>query len=350
MKKNLLFLLLCFAGAIALRAQLGGQRVFSFLQLSPSARITALGGSLIATIDDDVNLAYANPALLNPTMHQQIAFSHNFHFAGIQNGYAAYAQHFSQLQTTFHLGAQYVSYGELEARNEFNELEGTFKASDYALALGASRQVDERLTLGANMKLLTSQLDIYSSVALAADVAAIYYDTANRFNATIVFKNIGRQLTPFREGNFEALPFEIQVGISKRLRYMPFRFSVIYHNLQRWNVLYDDPNRERRSIFLGDAPTEQSRFAIFADNLFRHFVFNGEFLFGARENFRLRVGYNHLLRREMQVENFGSLAGFSFGAGIKVNRFRLDYGRMIYHIAGGVNHLSIQTNFQEFKK
>lgn len=347
MQHILLFVFLISAGNLL--AQLGGQRAFSFLNLSPSARITALGGNLITVVDDDVNLAYANPALLNPLMHQQITFSHNFHLAEIQNGYAAYANYFPKLKTTFHAGVQYVNYGEIEARNEFNTVEGTFKPSENAFTIGAARQVDERLSVGANLKLLTSRLDVFSSLGLAADVAAAYADTANRFTATIVFKNIGTQLTPYREGNFEPLPFEIQVGISKRLRYLPFRFSIIYHNLQRWNVIFDDPNREDNDIFFGET-TERSELSVFADNLFRHFIFNGEFLFGQKENFRMRIGYNHLLRKEMTVESFGSLAGFSFGAGIKINRFRIDYGRMIYHIAGGINHLSIQTNFREFRR
>lgn len=347
MKHILLFVFLISAGNLL--AQLGGQRAFSFLNLSPSARITALGGNLITVVDDDANLAYANPALLNPLMHQQITFSHNFHLAKIQNGYAAYANYFPKLKTTFHAGVQYVNYGEIEARNEFNTVEGTFKPSENAFTIGAARQVDERLSVGANLKLLTSRLDVFSSLGLAADVAAAYADTANRFTATIVFKNIGTQLTPYREGNFEPLPFEIQVGISKRLRYLPFRFSIIYQNLQRWNVIFDDPNREDNDIFFGET-TERSELSVFADNLFRHFIFNGEFLFGQKENFRMRIGYNHLLRKEMTVESFGSLAGFSFGAGIKINRFRIDYGRMIYHIAGGINHLSIQTNFREFRR
>ncbi len=349
MPKSLLILLAGLLLSANSFAQLGGQHTFSFLNLSPSARVSALGGNLITVIDDDVNLAYANPALLNTAMHHQLAFNHNFHLGRIQNGYAAFGNHLPSINTTFHLGMQYVNYGELEARNELGELEGNFKAAEYALALGAARRIDERITIGANVKMITSQLDVFSSIGLSTDIAAIYADTANRLTATVVFRNMGTQITPYRDGNFEPLPFEIQVGISKRLKYLPFRFSIIYHNLQRWNIIYDDPNRERNPLFIGQ-DNDQSRFELIMDNLVRHFIFNGEFLFGAKENFRLRVGYNHFLRKEMTVESFGSLAGFSFGAGVKVNRFRLDYGRAIYHIAGGLNHLSIQTNLSEFRK
>ncbi len=331
-------------------AQLGGQTTFAFLNLSPSARVSGLGGSLITVVDDDVNLAYANPALLNPLMHQQISFQHNFHLGGIQNGYAAYAQYFGGLKMTFHAGIQYVNYGDLKQTNEFGEVEGTFQANENAFALGASRPLDERLTVGANVKMITSRLETYNSIGFSSDIAAVYADTASRFVATIVFKNVGSQVSTYREGNFEPLPFDIQVGVSKKLRYLPFRFSIIYHNLQDWNIRYNDPNREDQPLFFGEDNTGDSKSSIFIDNLFRHFIFNGELLMGAKENFRLRLGYNHFLRRELSVDNLGSLSGFSFGAGIKINRFRIDYGRTIYHIAGGLNHIGIQTNFKEFRR
>lgn len=350
MKKAILFFALIFNYFQISFAQLGGQHTFAFLNLSPSARVSGLAGNLITVVDDDVNLAYANPALLNPLMHQQISFQHNFHLGKIQNGYASYAQYFDGLKMTFHAGIQYVDYGELQQTNEFGDVEGTFQANENAFVLGASRPIDERLTIGANVKFITSRLETYNSIGFSSDVAAVYADTANRFTATLVFKNVGSQISTYTENNFEPLPFDIQVGISKRLKYLPFRFSIIYHNLQDWNIRYNDPNREDEPIFFGEDNTGDSKSSIFIDNLFRHFIFNGELLIGAKENFRLRLGYNHFLRRELTVNNLGSLAGFSFGVGFKINRFRIDYGRTIYHIAGGLNHIGIATNFKEFRR
>lgn len=353
MKKLLRYLFFCFSFLWGLNGYSqvnGGDNVFELLNLPTSARITGLGGNLITVIDDDVNLAYANPSLLNPEMHQQLAFSHNFHLNSVKHGYAAYGQYIPSLQTTFHAGVQYVGYGEMEQTDELGQVLGTFKANDYAVTIGAGRKIDERLHIGANLKFLSSQLESYSSIGLAADLGAAYRDTSGLFVATVVARNIGTQLTTFTEDNREPLPFEIQLGLSKRLRHLPFRFSVIYRYLDRWNISYDDPNTRETEFLFGEAPAERSDAAVFIDNLFRHFVFNGEFLFGKQDNFRLRIGYNHLLRKELTVENFGSLAGFSFGAGVKIKQFRLEYGHQVYHIAGGVNHLSISTSLQEFRR
>lgn len=349
MRRFLLPTILFCLTAAPIFAQLGGQATYEFLNMAPSARVSALGGNLITVRDDDVNLAYANPAMLNAQVHQQIGFNHNFHFGDISHGYVAYGHHLQKPAVSLHAGVQYVNYGTFDLTNNLGEVEGDFKASEYALVLGAAKMVDERLALGANVKMISSQLESYTSFGITTDLAAMYVDTARSFNVSVVLRNVGTQLSTYREENYEPLPFDLQVGLSKKLRYLPFRFSIIYHHLNRWNVIYDDPSRENNTINFGEVDTERSPTSIWIDNFFRHLIFNGEFLIGKKENFRMRFGYNHFLRQELSVENFRSLAGFSFGLGVKINRFRLDYGRTNYHLAGGINHLSIATNLQEFK-
>ena len=65
-------------------------------------------------------------------------------------------------------------------------------------------------------------------------------------------------------------------------------------------------------------------------------------------NRKSRWRYNHLRKRELTVRNYRSLAGFSGGVGIKINRFRVDFGYASYHLAGGVVHLGIGTNLKDF--
>lgn len=349
--KHLPILLFTLFFAHIASAQLGGRYTYTFLNMPASARVSALGGNLITVADDDVNLAYANPALLNASMHQQIGFNHGFLPAGIQYGYAAYGHHLGNIRSTLHGGVQYIQYGNLEARNELNEVEGDFKAAEYAVTAGIGFQAYDRLTLGANIKWISSTLASYSSMGLTTDLAAAYADTSGKTIITFLIKNLGAQLSTYSPGNREPLPFEMQLGISRRLRYLPFRFSVIYQYFDRWNITYDDPaNQDDETTSFGEVIEEPSEAAIFFDNLFRHLVFNGEFLLGKKENLRLRFGYNHLLKKEMTVNNYRSLAGFTFGFGVKINRFRLDYGRTNYHLGGGANHLSISTNLREFKK
>jgi len=326
----------------------GGHHVFQFLNLSSSARVTGLGGNLITVIDDDVTLAFANPALLNPSMSGQISFGNNFYLSDINHGYVSYGHYSEKWDLTWHGGLHYISYGDFKATDEIGNVTGKFNAGEYAFTVGAGKQLYERLSVGANLKFITSNFESYNSTGISTDIAAIFHDTARQFNITLVMKNIGTQLSTYTPGNHEPIPFEIQAGLSKRLRYLPFRFSIIYRYLDKWNILYDDPNSQEDLFFFGDGQASSKN--DFVDNLARHLIFNGEFLFGRKDNFRVRVGYNHLTRKEMTVRNLRSLAGFSFGVGMKINRFRIDFGRGITQLGAGQTHLSISTNFKEFTK
>lgn len=345
----LLFTLIFLVGKTD--AQVGGNHIYEFLNLSNSARVTGLGGNLITVKDDDIALAYSNPAVLNPKMHQAISFNHNFHVSDISNGYVAYGHYMDKWKATVHGGLQYITYGEFDLTDDIGNINGTFKVAEYALTMGGGKQLYENLSVGANLKVISSQFESYTSFGITTDFAAYYSDTTGRFGATLLFKNVGFQLSAYEDKNRESLPFDIQLGISKRLKHLPFRLSIIAHNLQRWNITYDDPNQVESVFLIGDGnQNTENKFKDRVDNFFRHIIFNGEFLFGKAEVMRLRIGYNHFMRRELSVTNFRSKSGFSFGFGLKIKRFRIDYGRGVYHFVGGLNHLSISTNLKEFRR
>lgn len=344
--------LLLLAGTLLcltpIRAQIGGVSAYEFLNLPNSAAVAGLGGHHISLRDDDLTLAARNPALLNREMHGHLSVSHAFVPAGISNSYLAYGRHREDLGTTFQAGLQYVGYGgDLVRRDATGQDLGTFSASDYALSLGAAREIEERLSVGVNMKLIASQLAGYGSLGIGFDAGVFYRDTSGRFGITLLARNFGRQLTRYADdGLREPMPFELQVGITRELKYVPFRFSLVYRFLDRWNILYDNPNRvDDFALILGEGSTDRERGAgaVFFDNLARHFVLNGELLIGKQRNLSVRVGYNHGLRRELRLVDFRSGAGYSFGFGWRTKRFRIGYGRTTYHLGGGVNQLSLGT-------
>lgn len=337
--------------AQAASAQLGGNYIFQFLQLSPSARVTALGGSLITIRENDISLAYQNPALLNPSMHNAISFSQDIHPAGIGFGNLAYGYHAEPWKTTFQGGVQYVSYGSMKETTPEGNIIGDFRASEYAITLGAGHAVSDQLNIGANMKTILSYMGPYSSAGMSFDLGISYLDTAKQFSAGLVFKNMGFQFTPYySQGSRELLPFEIQLGISQKLKYLPLRFSIIGQQLQRWNIRYDDPAlRDANNLFASTDTTTTNSFGKGVDNFFRHFIFNAELLLGKTEAFRIRVGYNHLRGAELRVSGLRSLGGFTAGVGIKVSKFRIDYGFGSYHFAGTAHHFTLSTNISEWR-
>lgn len=326
----------------------GGKHVFSYLSLPQSARITGLGGAQIAVLDDDPVFAAANPAALNKAMSGRLAFNHNFFLGGISHGYAAYVQHLPHWGFTVQGGIQYMNYGEMKRADEYGDVQGAFKAGETAFTLGAARPLSTRFSLGINARMAFSRLDTYRSSAILADAGLMYADTAKRLTLALVLRNAGTQMVSY-SGARESLPFDLQIGFSKRLKHLPFRFGIVAHHLHQWDIRYNDPSLKDDDILLfGEEQPTENKASAAIDNFFRHLVFNGEFLLGKNEGFRIRLGYNHLLKRELSVRNYRSLAGFSGGVGIKIKRFRVDFGYGAYHLAGGVAHLGVGTNLRNF--
>jgi hypothetical protein len=341
--KTYIFLIFC---GCSLSAQSGVGYVYDFLSLPSSPRETALGGGLISIADEDQALAFSNPALLNGKMNNGLAFSHNFLFDGISNGYFSYSRAVERWGIHTHGGVKYVNYGDFKSADIYGNQDGTFSANELALFIGASKAVNERITIGSNLKLIRSQLAGYNSTGIAGDIGFLYQDD-NNFSIGFTAKNVGVELSTYDDTQ-ETAPFDIQLGISKKLAHLPFRFSVLFHQLNRWNLKYKSPLNEDTDIF-GNVLTS-SALSQEIDNFFRHVIFNGELLIGKGEIFRLRIGYNHLRKKELSVSGFRSLGGFSFGFGVKVAKFRLDYGVGHYHLAGAANHISLSMDLDDFFK
>ncbi len=331
-----------------IQAQVGGRSVYSFLNLPASARITANGGNLITVSDHDVALAFHNPSLLNYAMNNRASASTSAYYGGINFGNFSYARQVKEL-AMFHWGVHYDTYGKFTGADETGAVTGEFRANDIALYAGASRAYKEKYNYGVNVKLLSSNYESYNSFGIATDWAAAYNDTAKQFTASLLIKNIGFQFKPFIPGNRDPLPFEVQIGFSKRLKHVPFRISVVAQNLQRFNLRYEGEGAQQSQTLFGDSTdNEEKKAAVFFDNVARHFNISGELYLGRL--FTVAFGYNHLRRKELAVETRKGLAGFSFGAGINIKMFSFWYARGRYHIAGASNHVTVGIDINKFMK
>lgn len=348
MKKSILFIIIVIITAIYTNsfAQIGGSKTYQFLTLPNSARIAALGGNFLAIKDNDISLAIANPSLITDKMNGKLAINYVNYFSDINYGFAAYAQSFNKLGT-FVGSLQYINYGNFTYADPTGQTSGSFKAGEYALNIGWSRNLDSNFSIGSNLKLINSNFETYNSFGFAVDLAATYNNTAKRFTASLMMKNIGRQLSYYTNGNREDLPFEIQFGLSKRLKHAPFRFSLLLNHLENWDITYEDPlNPSIKTDPLTGEKIEKTDAAIFGDKLMRHIVAGVEFI--PSESFNIRLGYNYQRRQEMKVESALSTVGFSWGFGFRVSKFYLSYANVIQHLAGSSHFFTIATNISEF--
>lgn len=341
-QRNFLFPFLFFSlSPLFCWSQSGGRAIYEFLQLSPSARVTALGGRYISVQDSanaDVVLAQMNPAILSIHSTKTISINQSFYLGGTRFSTLSGAVHLPKENITVHAGLQYLSYGKFQGADEFGNKTVDFSASDMAFIAGASKKLFDRLSIGLNLKFIFSQLETYNSSGLGLDLGALYVLKPERQYLGLSFRHMGIQWDPYYETR-EPLPFNIEFGYTQRLEYVPIQFSITAHDLQRWSLRYDNPDAEV-SIF-GEPVNAPSAVGKFIDNAARHLVFGAEVLIGKYAPLRLRLGYHHQRHQELKDQNYRGLSGFSGGFGIKISRLSFDYGLANYHLAGSMNSVGL---------
>ena len=294
-----------------LHSQVGGTATYSFLNLTPSAQVTALGGKVNAVQGSDPSLAFYNPGLLDSTANQYLSLNFVNLFAGVNYGYAAYSRSYHGIGN-FAAGIHYINYGKFTGADESGLLTGNFTAAEYAFNLTYSRflpWLDSALLIGCNVKPLLSVFERYTSYGLLADLGVTYRHPDKLFTAALVLRNIGGQLTPYSDGGREPAPFEIQVGLSQRLQHAPFRLSLLVQHLERLQMGYNKINPNPAP---GQTPIKEEDlkkgFDLILDETMRHLLIGVEcFPF---EALTLRASYNYNRRQDMKVDTRPGVIGF----------------------------------------
>jgi hypothetical protein len=330
MARKLLYVIAALLFVPVLRAQTGGDNIYEFLNLTHSGLVSSLGGTNVSLNSPDLNLAYHNPALLNMSMDKSLALNYVNYFAGINYGLAMYSRSIPGAGN-FAAGLTYLNYGSFTEADPSGTITGTFSASEYALSLIYSKEIDSLFSLGINFKPVLSHLEKYTSFGFAFDLGAAYHSRSNLFSAGIVIKNAGLEVTTYAGEARQKLPFEIQAGVSQKLAHAPFRFSLTLRHLEKYDLTYEYSDTTSAKNYFQSSE--------FLENIMRHIVAGIEFI--PHKNFYLSAGYNYQRRKELAVESRTSMIGFSWGFGINTSWLNIEFGRAAYHLAGASNNISL---------
>ncbi|MEI6123329.1 MAG: type IX secretion system protein PorQ [Bacteroidota bacterium] len=343
MKKTILLFVLSFWYLVSF-GQTGGNNIYEFLNLPYSARVAALGTNFVAANDKDLSLAITNPSIIDENLHTKIALTFVDYIAGVNYGMAAYSHTFKKVGS-FTTALQFINYGRFLEADETGQTYGNFSGGEYALTLGWGRKLDKHFLIGANLKMIYSHMEKYNSFGMAVDVAGSYYHQKSGFMATVLFKNMGRELHSYVSGNVEPLPFEIQLGISQKFNTLPLRYNIVYNHLEKFDLTYTNPLNSTVDPISGDT-IKVGKVEKFADKLMRHFVLGVEFY--PVKRFYVSIGYNYQRRRELRTEIKKGIVGFSIGFGINVYKFRIGYCWAKYQLGASPNSITISTSISDF--
>ncbi|SFZ91971.1 hypothetical protein SAMN05428642_102458 [Flaviramulus basaltis] len=338
LRKIILFFCL-FLTALSF-AQVGGETTYQFLNLVSSPRQAALGGKVFTNVDYDVTQALFNPATINAEMDNQLAINYTSYLGGIGYGTASYAYTIDRHTQTFHAGVTYINYGSFDGYDEAGNSTGSFTGNETALSFGYATQIGySDFYFGGNIKLITSKLEQYSSFGAATDLGLIYVNDYLDFNAALVVRNFGTQITTYA-GLKEHLPFEVAFGMSQRLENVPIRWHVTLENLQQWPISRPNPARNTSDLS-GNQSNEKVGFL---GQVIRHTIVGAEIF--PEGGFNIRLGYNFRRGEELRILDQRNFSGLSAGISIKMNKMRFSYTHAKYTSAANSNFFGLQIDLQ----
>jgi hypothetical protein len=332
-----LLLALAFFASLYSYGQVGGEKVYSFLNLPSSARQLAVGGAA-NTLEGDVNIPLWNPSMLDASMTNKFAVNYTSYMAGISLGAVSYVLKMNDKLGVLYTGVQHLDYGSFTRADEDGTITGQFQAFDLAVTVGyAYTSKESNFTMGMNLKLINSLIDTYSSFGVAVDFAALYRHSNERTLFTLVVRNLGTQLKSYN-GNKESLPLQINFGVSSKLEHLPLLWYMNIENLQQWNVAVPNPTNGEVDIEGVVNPEDISML----DNAVRHLVVGAE-LFPDKK-ITLRGGYNLRRSKELALNGTNSYGGFSYGVGLNLKRIQFNYAVTKFHPSANSNTFSLVVN------
>jgi hypothetical protein len=334
--KLIAFLLLSLKLCPVAAQTLGGNAVFSFLDLPNSPQLTALGGINNSVITGDAGPSFANPALLRPSMHGQIDANFSSLYGGVRNYNCWAVVHSTKWQTSFAAGVNFLDYGDIIQTDPAGNILGNIRPNDYVAQIAASRQYEKKWHYGVTVKFIHSMYGYYRSSGAALDIGFNYYDSARLLQAGLTLRNMGIQFQPYQGTSRGDLPFDLSLGITKRLSKAPIQFSFTAHHLQQFNIRYDDTAFNNSNGF--DQNNKNSSFTI--DKIFRHIILAAQIF--PEDRVEITLAYNYLRRKELNIGEAGNgFTGFSLGLGVLLKKLELRYARGFYTNTAGYNQFGL---------
>lgn len=289
--------------AIAARAQ-DSRTGYNFLKLPVSAHAAALGGDNISIIEDDESMIFNNPALLSSVSDKTINLNYMNYMSGANTASAAFNRIIKE-RASVAASAQFIDYGKMKEVDENNVQTGEFSAKDISIAGYFSYMLTDRIAGGITAKFVTSYIGDYNSIAMGVDLGLNYYDPDKEWSVSLVAKNLGGQMKAY-DDQYDRMPIDVQLGASKRFAHMPFRISATLVDLNHLDYKFVN-----------------------------HLVAGADIIISP--TIWVGIGYNFRRANEMKItETDGSSshgAGLSFGAGINLERFKLNLAYGKYHVS-----------------
>jgi len=299
-----IFICVCFLIKFFSGALVAENSPYAFLRNAATARSAGLSNAIVS-LTNDPGAIFINPASISTISDKNVNFTFFKHVLDINSGNATYIHHFDDItKGSISASVIFTNYGSFDYYDaDGNSTGGTFSGNLLSIQASYSNKIDKNFYYGTTVKLLYNSLEKMNGMAAAVDFGLLYLLDDDRTNFGLSVLHAGGELKKIANES-HALPLDIRLGGSHRLRGLPLLFNFNFNHL----------NEVEKTFF--------SRFG--------NFAIGGEFYFG--DIVQVRIGYDNYIRKNIAAKENKGLSGFSAGVGIVPQDWFMsfDYGLSIY--------------------
>ncbi len=333
--KNIVFSLVSFFFVSILFSQgvSVGKYSGEFLAIGVGGRPLGMGSAFVS-IANDVTAGYWNPAGLSRLDYPQAMVMHDERFAGLVNyNYGAVAIPYKSDMT---IGLSVIRLGVdgiPDTRQALIDLNGNlnlddnelldyskiteFNYSDWAFLFSFARRYDEKLSYGANLKVIRRDIAEFGAWGIGFDIGAIYSPIEN-LSLGANLQDVTTTIVAWDNGTTQLISPMLKVGVAYQLNI--FNGTLI-------------------PVFDTDIRFENRRFASMMNIGPISFDFHGGVEYTYDRLISVRLGYNDVKQ-------------FTFGAGIILPKLNIDYSFVKFDRTGelgNTHRISLMLTLEEPK-
>lgn len=279
-----------------------GTRAMTFLKIGVGAKAIGMGESQVAATDD-LYAAFWNPAGLINLERPQLALMHNEWFAEINQEFVGIALPIGK-SNTVGISANFLSFGDIQGRDENGNLTEIFRPYDLAMVLSYARGFGNKMSFGINAKYIREQISDENGTGVAFDFGGLYTLPKLPLSIGINAQNVGPRVK-YVEDAFQ-LPFVLRVGTAYR---------------------FFNDNAILSMDFI--RPTDN-------DNAFAAGIG-----YTIANTLQIRTGYKY----QLGGNDLGAISGLTGGFGLSILRFQIDYALVSFGDLGLTHRLSLIAHF-----
>lgn len=275
----------------------------NFLNVGVGARPLAMGSAFTA-LPDDANAINWNPGALGVQKERSVTASYNALFDGENQGFIGYAHPMGENSGTFAAGLNYLMISNIPKRaGDTESPDSTFNNTNLALSGSYARKTPiEGLALGGTFKYIRESLDTFSANTVAVDFGGFYQTPVPHLTAGAMLSNFGGKIGP------DPLPTSLRGGAAYKL----MQDRLVLASDVDWHAV------DRRAYW--NLGVEGWTYKALA----------------------LRAGY----QVGRAADSLGSsLVGFSFGLGVSIEKFRMDYAFLPFGNLGDTHRITLGWSF-----